>query len=377
MTEKFKKLITLFSRHDLIHSIKILWRYLWLNKKYRNIQKHLHIETTGTCNLNCEFCSLKEKMPDKEVMDFSDFKRLGKYFKYTSHIRLSGIAEPLMNKKITDFITFIKEKNKKCNVSIITNATLLTEKISRELVKAKLDSLSFSIESINPLINDKIRKGASLEKILHNIRYLNKIKEESHSKVPQISTTIVLQKKNYKELPKIISKLSEFQVKHINFNGLEPYTDSSIKDVLWLPENKPDDFDNIISQSLHIAKTKKINLIIPGLKPSDPFCLEIFTPIILPNGDVSPCSVLTYDRNAYYRIDNNSEIIKINGKNCKVTFGNVFKENLEDIMEKKEYVKFRENVYYKKFPKECENCLIKHQIICRVNYNLENILNHI
>ena len=49
---------------------------LFTPKRYKDLPKNLHIETTGFCNLNCEYCVLRENMDNKEIMGFSEFKAM-------------------------------------------------------------------------------------------------------------------------------------------------------------------------------------------------------------------------------------------------------------------------------------------------------------
>ena len=80
-------------------------------KEFRGIPLALHIETTTLCNLNCEYCALRrEKADQNATMELQRFELLRPYFKYVHSIELSGAAEPLMNKRITDF-TRIRNSN--------------------------------------------------------------------------------------------------------------------------------------------------------------------------------------------------------------------------------------------------------------------------
>jgi len=297
-------------------------------------------------------------------MGFSEFKLLGPYLKYMHGVSLSGLAEPLLNKNISDFISYIKKENNSCVVSIFTNATLLTEDISHELVDSKLDRISFSIDSFDPDVNDSIRKNSSLSKILDNLKLLNEIKKQKGSVAPHLFPTTVLQKKNYKHLPGIVKTVAELGIKQLDVNGLEPYTEDYTNNVLWYPPITPGNLVDVFRESLKIAQQEGVLLRLAHLIPVKPYCDDVKIPIILPNGDVIPCSVMGYDRDCLFRIDDNNQIIREKGKNKKKVFGNVFEEGFEEVWFKKEYVSFRNKVLNNKFPEECKNCLIKNKIIC-------------
>ena len=47
--------------------------------------------------------------------------------------------------------------------------------------------------------------------------------------------TNILQKKNYQQLPDVVKLASELGVVKLNVNGLEPYKEDMIDNIMWLP----------------------------------------------------------------------------------------------------------------------------------------------
>ena len=340
------------------------WRIVSTPRRFRNLPRQLHIETTGSCNLDCEYCVLRKNMRNKKIMEFSQFRSLGPYFKYVDGVSLSGLAEPLINKDISNYIRYVKKQNRGCSVSIFTNATLLTENLCHELIDAQLDTLIFSIDAFDFELNDSIRKGSSLSNILANLRLLNEIKRKKASAVPVIFPVTVLQKKNYRQLRGILETVAELGVKRLSVNGLEPYTEDLVNNALWYPPKTPNDLPDILEDSLRFAERKGISLRLAEFSPLKPFCVDVGIPFILPNGDVTACSVLAYDRDRYFAVGSDNQILREKGTIRKKVFGNVFEESLRDIWFKEEYVSFRHNVLRKTFPRECKQCLVNHEIIC-------------
>jgi MoaA/NifB/PqqE/SkfB family radical SAM enzyme len=364
----FKKVFKYYHNYGVKLLAQKALQRIWLNittpKKFRSLPKHLHIETTNTCNLNCEYCVLKEMIPVKQVMDLNKFKTLGPYFKHVYSISLSGLAEPLINKDIDKFIAYIKGINKKCWVSIFSNATLLTREICHKLIDSGLDQFIFSIDSTDPELNDSIRIGSDLNKIIANLKILNEVRKERKTQYPHLFATTVLQKKNYKELPKIIGEMAAFGIKELGVNYLEPYKKELLDTLLWYPESDvPKDLEAVLNESKNIAIKKNIVLKLVEPNPVSPEC-NINVPFILPNGDVTACSVLAYERDYFFKVNSENKIIQTTGKAKKVIWGNVFSESLETIWKKEEYVRFRKLVMENKFPSECEHCLVKHRFVC-------------
>jgi MoaA/NifB/PqqE/SkfB family radical SAM enzyme len=362
------KIKAYYSNHCIMSlgkkTAQLLWKNLSTPKEFKYLPKRLHIETTGCCNLDCEYCVLKQTLKNNTIMEFSLFKQLGPYFKYANRVMLSGMAEPLMNKNIGNYIRYIKEQNSNCAVSIITNATLLTESFCTELIEAKLDSLGFSIDSPEPEVNDYIRKRSNLHAMLDNLRVLNETKRRKASAFPNLYAVAVLQKKNFRHLTGIVKTVAQLGAKELYVNGLEPYTEALLNDCLWYPPNLPDDLADVLEESAKLAEKRGILMKLTEFEAVHPSCAVPNTPYILPNGSVTACAVLAYERDRYFKIGENNEILKEHGINKQRFFGNVFEQNLRDIWLKEEYVSFRDNVMNKRFPEECKSCINKHQIIC-------------
>jgi len=342
---------------------------LFLLRRYTaNTKKHLpstlHIETTTVCNLSCEYCVLGSNMYEKKVMGISEFKSLKNYFKKVNHISLSGLAEPLMNKNIVEFIKIIKEENDQCGVSIFSNGKLLTEELSARLVESKLDAFEFSLDGVIPEVVDKIRKNGEFSKTIENLKTFNSIKLRKNSKKPVFMATNILQKKNYQQLPDVVKLASELGVVKLNVNGLEPYKEDMIDNIMWLPGYLPKDLPDVLEETIKVAKEKNVLIRLASLVPKKPFCRSVLTPLIMANGDVTCCAVLAYDRDYLFILNKENQIAKKHGICKKKIFGNVFNTSLEDIWFSKEYSEFRDRVLKKQFPSECSSCLIKHQFIC-------------
>ncbi len=339
-------------------------RKLLTPQEIRQIPRLLHIETTSLCNLDCEYCVLRKNMPEKTTLKLSEFRLLIPYVRHADGVSLSGMAEPLMNRYIAEFVRCIKSENSRCVVSMDSNATLLTERVCHNLVDAGLDFFTFSMDSNQPSINDKIRRGSSISKIVENIKLLNQIKKSRRTDRPLLTAVTVLQKQNYQHLPDIVETTFEMGVKRLGVIGLEPYNESLLGNVLWYPPNTPADLPDVIEESLQVAERRQIDVGFADFSPAAASCSDINIPTILPDGDVVPCAALGYERDRFFMVDDNNQIVRKNGKSIRKCFGNVFEESLSDIWNKKEYILFRRNVLNKNFPEECGPCLIKHKFIC-------------
>ncbi len=116
---------------------------------YLNFPKYIMIQTTSYCNADCIICpysNLVKKQP-QGVMDFKTYKKIideaGNYD--VKRILLYLMNEPLMDKDIVSKINYAKEKNPNTIVHIVSNGSLLNEKLSKDLINSKLDYIEFSV----------------------------------------------------------------------------------------------------------------------------------------------------------------------------------------------------------------------------------------
>jgi len=141
----------------------------------------LYIEPTNACNLRCIHChhnNIKKGVFKRKVgmMDFGLYKKvISEIEDRHCEISLNAQGEPLLHKDIIRMVEYAIKKN--IFVSLLTNATLLSEKISKELVSLGLNRIVFSFDSIDKNEFEKIRVNAKFEQALLNILEFLKINE--------------------------------------------------------------------------------------------------------------------------------------------------------------------------------------------------------
>lgn len=131
------------------------------------------IETVMGCNLRCEMCPVPQSKllmngRTYTMMSLATFKLiLDQINDKPRIIHLNQMGEPLLNKSICEFVLLSKKSGHK--VSFTTNGTLMDEDISKELLLAGLDHITFSVDGHEPMTYESIRIGANYEKMRSNI----------------------------------------------------------------------------------------------------------------------------------------------------------------------------------------------------------------
>ena len=143
----------------------------------------LYIEPTNQCNLDCRTCM--RNIWDEPMGKMSDavFARIIeglRDFSPPPTIFFGGFGEPLSHPEIVRMVAQAKALG--APVELITNATLLTPDLSRELIRAGLDRLWVSLDGATPESYADIRLGAALPQVLENLaRFREVVFAETHA----------------------------------------------------------------------------------------------------------------------------------------------------------------------------------------------------
>jgi MoaA/NifB/PqqE/SkfB family radical SAM enzyme len=151
-------------------------------------------------------------------MDFSLFKKIIDEAKDTLELIYLHLAgEPLLHPKLFEMIKYCKQKRIPAGLS--TNATLLNEYFSKELIRAGLDYIILSFDGFTASTYEAIRKGANFHKTLSNIEAFLKLKGPRDRK-PFTVIQLVYMEKNKHEMRQF---LSFWENRDIDVARLKPF----------------------------------------------------------------------------------------------------------------------------------------------------------
>ena len=133
--------------------------------------KKIYIETTNLCNLNCDFCIKNRRK--KEIMTIQNFKIiLSKIKNYTNYIYLHILGEPLLNPKLNEFI--LLASNEGFNINITTNGYLIDKIKDNKNIR----QVNISLHSFDVKYNVELKKYLnnifdSVEELIKNDTYIS------------------------------------------------------------------------------------------------------------------------------------------------------------------------------------------------------------
>lgn len=129
---------------------------------------NLHIEITSKCNERCLHCYIphENKISNIDTELFYDVLKQCKDMQVL-HLTLTG-GEPMLHKDFCNFLRKCREYN--FSVNVLSNLTLLDDKIIEEMKANPLLGVQVSLYSMDPIIHDEITQmKGSLEKTKNSI----------------------------------------------------------------------------------------------------------------------------------------------------------------------------------------------------------------
>ena len=138
---------------------------------------HFEIETINACNARCPMCTIDEWDKDQKLMSDDLFLKIvseiAENKSFVKRVNLYRDGEPLLDRKLPDRIRLCKSLGIP-NVSISTNVSLLDESLGSELLDAGLDMITLSIDSLNKVAYESVRRGLNFETVIKNaMAFLN------------------------------------------------------------------------------------------------------------------------------------------------------------------------------------------------------------
>ena len=172
--------------------------------------EYLRISVTDRCNYRCSYCMPSEVfnnnysyIAQNKILSYEEIIHLCSILKKIglTKIRITG-GEPLLRKNIDKLIHKLKTESGINNVSMTTNGSLLTDTKLKQLKSSGLDSITLSLDTLDPKKITKIngtKKYFDLDTVLTGIeKYFTTVK----------TNTVVIKNINDDEVLDIVNKIS-------------------------------------------------------------------------------------------------------------------------------------------------------------------------
>ena len=180
-----------------------------------NQQKYtLNLNLDESCNLACPSCRREMRMLDSgpeyetKLNQLNHILRWLEKFEKPIHITLSGNGDPLASKIIRPLIrTYVPKLGQ--TIKLRTNGLLMKKLLDDSPMKSSITNYSISVDAGSGEVYEKVRRPGKWEILIDNLEWLKLNKNNA-----QVYLDFVIQKDNFKDLPKFIDLCKQF-----GFNG--------------------------------------------------------------------------------------------------------------------------------------------------------------
>jgi MoaA/NifB/PqqE/SkfB family radical SAM enzyme len=158
----------------------------------------IDLEITSRCNATCGFCP-RSVMPDtKSFIAIDTVQSLANNIKNGPQrlVVLCGIGESLLHPQIEQIVEILTGAN--AYVAMTSNGALMNETIFRQLLKAGLKSINFSVNAATANTHGVVMGMKNFNKVVANVENALRIKEELNADI-KINVSFVVCEQNAHE----------------------------------------------------------------------------------------------------------------------------------------------------------------------------------
>jgi len=248
--------------------------------KYIPYPPEVSIELTNHCNFKCIMCA---RVGMKRELGFMDktlaFRLIDEIAGFPeTAFAPQGFGESLLHKDYIEILVYARSKNLD-KIIAITNASKLSKDIADKIIDTNLlDDIYFSLDGCNKETYEKLRKNASFERVMSNIKRFIEIRKKSGSWLPKIHMRIIRMKETESQI---------YEFKNYWLNILSDFDEVEINEFnTWV--GKVED-----RSSIKVKYRRRLP------------CRQLWkTALIFVNGDLTPCC---YDVNGVLKVGNVNE----------------------------------------------------------------------
>lgn len=200
----------------------------------------MYIESTNFCNLNCIMCpsGRQEMRRKKGFIEFDLFKRI--VDEMAPHVQVTTLhiwGEPLLHPRIFDMIAYSRKAGIRSEIS--TNATLLDEEKSEQLLAAGAGGIYLCLDGVRKETYEAIRRRADFESTRANIQGFLRKKVEAGLKEPYVNLQIIEMQPTVDEVDQFKRMWSVQGVDNVNVKAFDSWA-NQIDAINGLRPDEPD-----------------------------------------------------------------------------------------------------------------------------------------
>lgn len=241
------------------------------------LPRSLQVEVTGACNLSCPMClvSHRPRLGRSEgAISIGAFRALVDSLPELEEVTLQGLGEPLLSPHLLEMVETLKSRGIRCGFN--TNATLLGDRLARRLVELRLDWLHVSLDGASAGAYERIRRGATFERVERNVVGLLTARRGARAVLPEVRLVFVAMKSNLEELPRLVRLAAAWGVDGVwvqnlshSFADADPAAgyrgirDFTLAEALWAEDGSR--AEDVFAEAQRLAGRLGVRLRLPRL----------------------------------------------------------------------------------------------------------------
>lgn len=327
-----------------------------LSRSTFNLNK-IYVEATNACNLGCRTCMRNAWDEPLGQMEWRTYEAVLQGAASCSPLPLlffGGFGEPLAHPELIRMIAAARGLG--IAVELITNGTLLTEKLIQPMIECGVQRVWVSIDGASRESYTDVRLGDQLASVIHNVSLLNSLRKKHPLGYPKIGVAFVAMRRNLHELPEVIRLGKQLGADRFSVSNVYPHTrelvseglyaramqDGNLQSSVWSTEISLPRMDldaNVLDVigKIYNARTQ-LQVSQRTVRTGGDSCpfAESGSLAVRWDGEVSPCLPLLHTHENY--LCQNLRVSQ------SFSFGNVNAQPLRAIWERGEYQQFRERL---------------------------------
>jgi len=177
-----------------------------------SIPPEIHLSLTGACNIECRFCGYTHDIARRDFVTVSDVSHLN-FLSNAQTLRLSaGLGEPTLNKNLPSIIKYISSNFPHLSINFFTNALNIHHNGLIDIMVGNVRWINVSINASNPNSWQTQCKTDQFDIVCNNLKALLREKRSRRSLWPIVHASMVLNKLNISDLPRMPALCRELGV---------------------------------------------------------------------------------------------------------------------------------------------------------------------
>ncbi len=163
----------------------------------------VRLEACTLCQLDCADCYMRKENSGtvgKGYLTYAHFRQFLDENSYVKEIELSNSGEVFLNPELISILKLAYKRDIDITLGNGVNLNTASQEQLEALVRYRVRYMTVSIDGASREVYGMYRRKGDLDKVLENIRCINRLKKKYHSHSPELTWQFILMKHNEHEL---------------------------------------------------------------------------------------------------------------------------------------------------------------------------------